>query len=255
MIRGVIFDLGGTVIRLTFPWEIVFKESQQALVEQLLREGVNLDAAAFATEFRRAMELNDRSRETAFLETTTATVLRMVLSRFGVTDLAEESVQRAVARFYTVTESQWEVMPGVYNVLGELRQTGYRLGMISNAGDDANVQRLVDRCSLRSYFNPILVSAAIGLRKPNPALFRMLLQVWQIQPCEAVMVGDTLAADILGAQNVGLHQIWLAAEADTPANRAHTGAILPEVTASSLYELPELIARLGVTESQLGRHA
>lgn len=255
MIRGVIFDLGGTVIRLTRPWEEVFQESRPALVEQLLQEGANLDAAAFAAEFRQAMELNDHNRQMSFLETTTATVLREVLSHFGVTDLPEESVQRALARFYAVSESQWEAMPGVYNVLGELRQTGYRLGMISNAGDDGNVQRLLDRCSLRPYFDPILVSAAVGLRKPNPALFHMLLQAWQIEAREAVMVGDTLAADILGAQNAGLHQIWLTAEADTPANRAHAGAILPEATAQSLYELPELIAQLGATEPQPGRHA
>jgi putative hydrolase of the HAD superfamily len=255
MIRGVIFDLGGTAIRLTRPWQDVVEESQPALVEQLLQEGVNLDAAAFAAEFRQAMESNYHNREMAFLETTTATVLRTVLSRFGVTDVPEESVQRALARLYTMTERQWEAMPGIYNVLGELRQMGYRLSIVSNAGDDANVQRLLDRCSLRSYFDPILVSAAVGLRKPNPAVFLMVLQAWQIQPREAVMIGDTLAADILGAQNAGLHQIWLTAEADTPANRAHAGAILPEATARSLYELPELIARLGATEAQLGRHA
>lgn len=61
------------------------------------------------------------------------------------------------------------------------------------------------------------------------------------------MVGDTLGADVLGAQRVGMHQIWLATQAERSDNRAFADGVHPELTAQSLAEVPELIARLDAT--------
>jgi ribonucleotide monophosphatase NagD (HAD superfamily) len=55
------------------------------------------------------------------------------------------------------------------------------------------------------------------------------------------MVGDTLGADILGAQNAEVHNIWLDTGADTPGNLAHGDTIQPEFTAHSLGEVPAII--------------
>jgi FMN phosphatase YigB (HAD superfamily) len=79
------------------------------------------------------------------------------------------------------------------------------------------------------------------MRKPNPALFEMVLRAWSLAPQDVVMVGDTLGADILGAQNAGIHQVWLTTDADTPANRAHAGTIIPEAVASTLAEVPSVL--------------
>jgi FMN phosphatase YigB (HAD superfamily) len=55
--------------------------------------------------------------------------------------------------------------------------TGYRLGLISNAGDDADVQTLLDQANLRAYFEIILTSAGQGIRKPNPKIFWTALNI------------------------------------------------------------------------------
>ncbi len=126
-------------------------------------------------------------------------------------------------------------------VLQDLSNQGYRLGMISNAGDDADVQVLVDKANLRGYFDFILTSAALGIRKPNPRIFEIGLEVWKLPVGRVAMVGDTLGADILGAQLSGLTGIWITRRADTPANRAHSQTILPDAEISTLSELPELL--------------
>jgi FMN phosphatase YigB (HAD superfamily) len=58
------------------------------------------------------------------------------------------------------------------------------------------------------------------------------------------MIGDMLGADILGAQMAGLHNVWLTAHADHPANRAHRGHILPEAQIAALTELPALLEKM-----------
>lgn len=245
MIRGVIFDLGSTLIRFEGNWDEVLDRARQALVEALREQGVRVEPQPFAAEFQRQMQAYYHERETEFIEFTTAYVLRTTLASFGHGDVPEEAIRSALRQMYAVSEAHWQPMPDVYDVLERLQGDGYRLGLISNAGDEDNVQRLIDRARLRPYFDPILISASLGLRKPNPAIFKRVLQVWHLPPDQVVMVGDTLGADILGAQNAGLHQIWLTAQADRPGNRVHADTILPEATASSLAELPDLIRRLG----------
>lgn len=136
-------------------------------------------------------------------------------------------------------------MPGAPDTLAALRAAGLRLGLISNAADDGNVQRLIDRAGLRPWFDPILVSAAVGLRKPNPRIFGRVLEAWGLAPAEVVMVGDMLGADILGAQLAGLRHVWLTAQADHRANAAHAGQIIPEARADSLPDLLPLLRAWG----------
>jgi len=103
------------------------------------------------------------------------------------------------------------------------------------------VQTLVDQADLRSYFDVILTSAALGIRKPNPLIFQTALRQWGYSPSQAAMVGDSLGADILGAKNAGLYSIWITRRADTAANRAHEDTIQPDAVISRLSELPALL--------------
>jgi putative hydrolase of the HAD superfamily len=122
-----------------------------------------------------------------------------------------------------------------------LAAAGFKLAIVSNAADDENVQRLIDNAGLRPYFHPIVVSAAVGIRKPNPKIFESVLGPWGLTAAECVMVGDTLGADILGAQLANMRHAWITAHADHTANRAHRGHIIPEAEIASLAELPALL--------------
>jgi putative hydrolase of the HAD superfamily len=244
VIRGVIFDLGSTLIRFEDDWPEILQEGSQTLARQLERDGYHLDGKSFTEAFTQEILESHQVRERDWVERTTSYLLRKVLSRFGHREIKDEIIERAVFQFYIVGEDRWAPMDGVYEVLNELRSKGLCLGLISNAGDEGNVQRLIDNANLRSYFEPILISAAMGIRKPNPKLFEIVLEAWDLPAHQVVMVGDNLGADILGAQNAGVHQIWLTTHADTPSNRAHASVIVPEATAVSIIEIPDLLLRL-----------
>jgi putative hydrolase of the HAD superfamily len=236
-IRGVIFDLGSTLIRFEGDWPILLQDSLDLLIDQLQKDGLAFDRSDFRSAFERALEAYDHQRQTNLIERSTASLLQESLSSFGYEEISPDILRRGLKRFYSVSETHWQPMPALHEVLDELQDEGRMLGMISNAGDAENVQRLIDKVEIRDYFDPIIISAAIGIRKPDPTLFEMVLDQWQVTPDSVVMIGDRLEADILGAQNAGIHQIWLKPEAESSTARQ----ITPEKVTGKLVDIPGLI--------------
>ncbi len=243
MLRGLIFDLGSTLLYTAHDhnWGVVLPRMRQDLLAHLQAAGYALDAAAFLNLLSAKYTEFDSQRQTDWAEYTMAWILTSALAELGAPPPSPRLLAEALCAYYAYSESLWSPMPGVHETLQQLQAEGLRLAIISNASDDANVQRLIDNAHLRGYFDPIIVSAAVGIRKPNPKIFDWVLGPWGLKPAECVMIGDTLGADILGAQLAGLRQVWLTAQADHPANHAHRGHILPEAEAASLLELPALI--------------
>jgi putative hydrolase of the HAD superfamily len=244
MIRGVIFDLGSTLIRFRGKWSEVLAEGRSAMVAYLQQAGFALDGAAFAEDMQATFEANFRDRRQDHRERSTRSLVSEVLARQNSPEVTSAVLDEALRRLYAPSEACWSLIPGAGDVLNRLKQAGYRLGMISNASDEDNVLRLVDAAGLRHSFAPILISAAVGARKPTPSLFETVVRGWGIPPAEAVMVGDTLGEDILGAQRAGLHQIWVQAEADPIFNQEHMGVVIPERKAAELSDVVDVIASL-----------
>lgn len=245
MIQGVIFDMGATLFHFEADREAVFEQSLDALVEALLRMGLSLDAPAFRAAFSSAMRAYLRQRLADHREEPAINLLRRVLADFGHAEVPEPSLREALKAMYAVSEAHWHPDPEAEPVLSALEAEGYRLGAITNAMDADNVRRLLAKAGWQGRFRPLLISAEEGIRKPAPGLFEAVLETWGLPPASVVMVGDTLGEDILGAQRVGLHQIWLAREAGRPDNQAWAGKVEPEATAERLADVPRLIAQLG----------
>lgn len=247
MLRGVIFDLGHTLIMHAHgeDWARIRPRMIADLSGYLQSQaGLQIDPAAFAQTFARQLAAFDEQRRSHFVEYTARQILLATLEQLGLPCPPPEALKEALRSFFAYSETLWRPMPEVYSVLEELRGRGLKLALISNAMDADNVQRLIDNHGLRGYFDPIVVSAAAGIRKPNPAIFAPVLQRWQLQAHEVAMVGDTLGADVLGAMNAGLHSVWLRIHADRPDNVAHGQHLRPAASVDALAEVPSALSRL-----------
>jgi len=214
------------------------------LISRMKENGIHLDQDAFRREFRQRLTDYYEQRDTEFIELTTGYVLSNTLADFGFADIDETLLGSILEGMYGVSQTYWKPEKDAAATLRKLQQDGYRLGVISNAGDDADVQILVDRSGLRQFFDFVLSSAACGIRKPNPRIFELALGHWGIDGKEAAMVGDKLGADILGAHNAGMLGIWITRRAEIPSNRDHAHTIHPDATIGALAELPELLQKL-----------
>ena len=240
--EAVLFDLGSTLIYFDSDWPAVMPQADLALLRSLEDSGLALAETKFLTNYELRLQEYYAQRETEFLEYTTTFILQTLLAELGHPNVADAVLRKAVEAMYAVTQAHWQTEADAASTLELLQQRGYRLGIISNAGDDQDVQTLVDKARLRPYFDVIVTSAAQGIRKPNPRIFHTALQaLGGIPPGSALMVGDTLGADILGARNAGMSNAWITRRADTPANRAHQDTIQPDLTIAALGELLEIL--------------
>ena len=242
--KGVLFDLGNTLLHFDGAWPEVFARSDEALMNQLLASGLDLDVDAFTKLFRERLNEYYEQRESEFIEHTTAYVLQTLLAELGYPDVPDEVIRPALEQMYRVSQNFWIAEDDAVSTLQALQSAGYKLGVVSNASDDADVQTLVDKAGIRYYLDFALSSAACGIRKPNPRIFDIALENWGFGKDEVVMVGDTLGADILGAKNAGIFSVWITRRADAPGNRDHAETIFPDAQIETLAELPGLLEEL-----------
>jgi len=241
--EAIIFDLGNTLIYFDAEWSQVFPQADQALLCSLRNSGLELNES-FKDAFRERLDNYYREREMEFIEYTTRFVLQTLLTEWGFKDVPDEVIRLSLSELHTVSQAHWQPEGDMMTALRQLKEQDYRLGMISNAGDDADVQALIDKANIRSFFDIILTSASQGIRKPNPEIFKKALEYWELQASQVAMVGDTLGADILGAKNAGIYSIWITRRANTPANKAHADTITPDEKIAKLSELPGILENL-----------
>jgi len=95
----------------------------------------------------------------------------------------------------------------------------------------------IESSGLGMYFDAAVVSGELGTGKPAPEIFHLLLERLGVEPSAALMVGNSLARDILGGQRAGLKTCWLALDGEEEP----VGLVEPDFTIRSLGELPRLV--------------
>jgi putative hydrolase of the HAD superfamily len=242
LIRAVLFDLGGTLMYSRDPWEPIFERGYQALADSFCAQGIVLDCAELLKTVRYHLDRYFTRRDEDLHETTYITVLRELLAEHGHPDTNTKIIRHALDAFYTHTQPNWVLEEDALLTLRTLEAGGYRLGIVSNAGDNQDVYQLVDRFHIEPFFDLILTSAACSYRKPHPRIFELALAHWNIPPGEIAMVGDSLKADIFGAQQLGIFGVWITRRVSSAPSRQKIKA---DAEVQSLHELPALFSRLG----------
>ena len=243
-LRAVIFDLGGTLMYEKESARDVNARADEALTKYLRDQGMELNLSTFPLEFRRRLDKYFSQRKRDLLETTYTFVLRDILADKGYEDLEDRIVRKALDRLFAITQTNWILEEGALALLKKLEGDGYRLGLISNAGDDRDVHQLTEKFGISTYFDYIITSAACGYRKPHPRIFEMALSNWYFLPSEAVMVGDNPEADVAGAKSAGLYAIWLKHRAEP--NPEDQLDVKPDAIAATLSEIPAILDRLQI---------
>lgn len=97
------------------------------------------------------------------------------------------------------------LFPNTIEVLDYLHPK-YKLHIITNGFQEVQDKKLRNS-GIHSYFDQIIDSEMAGAKKPNPTIFNMALNRAGVLPEKSLMIGDSLEADILGAQSLGFHTI------------------------------------------------
>ncbi len=195
---AVLFDFGGTIDTDGIHWSEKFWE----LYTQF---GVRVRKKEVEEAFVRADELLVRSSELPRL-TFYKTLHRQLTLQFAILRLEEESdlLKQMVDSCYedvrtTITKAK--------SILGAV-QSRYRLALVSNFY--GNLEIVCREFELHPYFDAMIDSAVVGVRKPDPAILKIALRRLGGVAAEAsTMVGDSYDRDILPAKGIGCRTIWL----------------------------------------------
>ncbi|HVP16561.1 MAG TPA: HAD-IA family hydrolase [candidate division Zixibacteria bacterium] len=125
-------------------------------------------------------------------------------------ELERKWTNRLVSAYnLSVREVPPYVNPEARKALKDLKKRHKHVGLICNTGLTSGTglrQFLADE-GVALYFDSMIFSEEIGIRKPDPRIFHLAAERLGVQPCEIVHVGHNLKADVWGAMNAGLTAI------------------------------------------------
>jgi HAD superfamily hydrolase (TIGR01549 family) len=183
-IQAVVFDLYGTLIYLaneTKPHVRLFSEL-----------GLQKDEFRFARRIALTENFDDFS---GFLNRLKPEGLekKIDISSYEI----EIEKERASATLYPETK----------NVLAGLKEKNLKIGLISNLG--SLYKKPFFDLQLDEYFDEILFSCDVGLRKPDPKIYQRMIEKLKIEPNRAIMTGDKIHADVDGPKSIGMNAVHL----------------------------------------------
>jgi putative hydrolase of the HAD superfamily len=235
-VRAVLFDFGHTLVD--------FHRTQEALHAAYEQIRARVEAVAYM-EVPELLDLVERVaggvdslvqqsyEERRLEELDQAKLLQESFAAIGF-DLPDDVIRHIVHLDHSAYSNSMVAEPDVLAVLQDLRGEGYRLGLVSNVSLLPELMRAdLERLGIAPLLDGSVFSSEIGVRKPDPRIFREGLRRIGAEAAHTAFVGDRLYDDIGGAQAVGMraiHTVQFRKEEDS--------SVTPDASIEHLRELP-----------------
>ena len=244
-IRALVFDFGGTLDGNGIHW---LERAYQFIHErcpEITREAFDIADKASVTEFA----LGDSSHKWSYqdgsmlpigavaseyaarctLRETTDAIAVGIYKRLGLSDqMKDEYVE-----WFCVGAS--ESLAENRRWLETLHDT-YQLAVISN--NFGNTRGWCDEYGLSPLLGAIIDSTVLGIAKPDARIFEAALSELDIPPHQAIYVGDSYAADMVGGKNAGMWTAWLIGSQEKPC----PDPSMVDIRLSHLHELTDFLS-------------
>lgn len=231
-IKGVIFDYGGTLDSGGDHWS-------EVIWDAYCKSGVAVDKA----QFREAYVYAERelARVRHILPEHDFHDLLLIKMRIELQHLSEKGLFPPAL----VEEKGTEIAKICYEsakahvqaALPVLEKLSKHFPMVLVSNFYGNVEAVLKDFGIDKYFKKIVESAVVGVRKPDPEIFRLGVRDLDLPADEVVVVGDSYKKDILPARAAGCRTLWLKGKGWTPEEDSRTDSCI----ISSLDEIPALL--------------
>lgn len=241
MIKGLLFDYGGTIDTNGLHWGGVLWARYQ-------KYSVPVDQATFNQAYafgERALAIHpivkpDHTFYEVLLLKTEQQFRFLAEAGFKLDQSAIEAIAADCNAFARQTVAQ------ATPILANLAEQ-YPLVMVSNFY--GNLNTVLADFGIRTLFQTVIESAVVGVRKPDPAIYQLGLDALQLPAENAVVIGDSYTKDIRPARQLGCRTLWLnvAGWEDTPrTGESRTGESVSEADAemTDFAQLPGQLTRL-----------
>src|ERR1051326_1814137 len=193
MIRAVIFDLDNTLVDFMG----MKRQAIDAAIRAMIDAGLNLTPEEVKTRIDSIYKERGIEFQSVFDE-----LLYDLFNKVNYKILSAGIISYRRAR-----EAALVPYPHVYMTLMELLKRGLRLAVVSDAPGRAAWLR-VFYLNFHHIFDGVVTFDDTGERKPKPGPFRKALDLLNVRPNEALMVGDWAERDMIGASNIGMKTVF-----------------------------------------------
>lgn len=198
--------------------------------ETCARHGVTVDAARFDAAVVGAADVLDSSDQ-LFNPQVYIDYTARIIELMGGDPAGAAAPAREIYDDWALNQ-HFSLYDDVGTTLRELRTRGYMLGLITNG--HRSLTAFQAHFELEGLISVTLSSREHGYMKPHASIFRAALELAQVRADEAVMVGDSYAHDVLGAESVGMRGVLIDRGGGAPAG----------ITAPVIHSLTELLELL-----------
>ena len=202
---AIMFDAGGVL------WDLQ-PTHQDLFASALSDNGVQVDSERLRSAMIRAERATDH--EYSLLDGADEAQFwlkydRMVLDMLGADLDHDEFSKHLTAEFRKVARKtdSWVAFEDAVPTLEAASKRDFSIGMVSNATDLA--RKVLGNLDMERYFDFVVISEEVGVRKPNPEIFRIALEQAGTTAGRSLFLGDKLNTDIIGAARAGLRAILI----------------------------------------------
>ena len=247
--RGVVFDLFGTLIEFE-PGRLPVLTVDGATVpstvpryaEQLRRYVPQVSGEQFAVALRAASEELRAECEDGLVEPPSRVRFRRALLRVGCAESALDEAAIVLSRAHHEAIAMATVFPASRRGILALAAARGPVALASNFDDTSSAFAILARHGILEALTTVVVSEALGVRKPHPAMLSTALATLNLAAREVLVVGDSFTADVEMAHAAGADAAWV----DAAGSGVPPGARPPRHV---LRRLEELHAVLGGAEA------
>jgi putative hydrolase of the HAD superfamily len=123
-------------------------------------------------------------------------------------------------------------------VVVELHQRGYTLGIISNVIGCREIPDWLEADGFSPYFKSVVLSSVFGKRKPDPSIYLEATRRAGVEPANSVYIGDNLKRDVTGTRDAGFGMVVIMTSPEVLAKETITDENRPDII---IHEFTQLL--------------
>jgi putative hydrolase of the HAD superfamily len=231
-IKAVMFDFIGTLVNVK---GYSLEKSKMKLYRAIVDAGFKIAREDFLEAYSQSHEKYRVIRYQKLVEVTNAIWISDALNSLGFKTSPEDTrIKTAVNIFFEDYLNSFRLRKCAKQTL-ETLVGDYKLGLVSNFTYAPVIYAGLRRVGISRFFDAILVSDAVGWRKPHAKIFEEALKRLGVLAKEAVYVGDSPEEDIKGAKQLGIKTVFVASQF-FPIKKLLESGQKPDVIAKNMCE-------------------
>ena len=234
MIKGLIFDINGTLI------DIYTTESDDNIYRMIANlldyYGVKISPEMLKEEYFSILRRQKNESTEEFPEFDAVRLFAEIIKKYKTTKHRPISPIIIANAFRAAGRYKLELYEGVLPALKKLTEM-YPVAAISD-GQKIWALGELESVGLDKFFNTVIVSSDYGFRKPDPRMFSMALEKMNLLPEETIFIGNDMYRDILGGHEIGMKTVFFRSN---QGEQKFSGAE-PDYIIYNFHQLPEAVA-------------